>query len=34
MFETADTPCFMQGCVFTIDRDTGKTVNIEAVTVR
>ena len=34
MFETADTPCFMQGCVFTIDRDTGKTVNVEAATVR
>ena len=34
MFETADTPCFMQGCVFTVDRDSGKTVNIEAITVR
>ena len=34
MFETADTPCFMQGCIFTVDRDSGKTVNIEAITVR
>lgn len=34
LFETADTPCFMQGCVFTVDRDTAKTVDITAVTVR
>ena len=34
MFENADTPCFMQGCVFTIDRDTGKTVEATPVTVR
>ncbi len=34
MFETADTPPFMQGCVFTVDRDSGKTVAVEAVTVR
>lgn len=34
MFETADTPAFMQGCVFTIDRDSGKTVEIEAITLR
>ena len=34
MFETADTPPFMQGCVFTVDRDSGKTVGIEAITVR
>ena len=34
MFETADTPCFMQGCIFTINKKTGKTVNIESVTVR
>lgn len=34
MFETADTPCFMQGCVFTIDRDTGKTIEATAITVR
>ncbi len=34
MFETADTPCFMQGCVFTIDKDSGKTIEIEAITVR
>lgn len=34
MFETADTAPFMQGCVFTVDRDSGKTVAIEAITVR
>lgn len=34
MFETADTPAFMQGCIFTIDRDSGKTVEVEAVTLR
>lgn len=34
MFETADTLPFMQGCVFTVDRDSGKTVGIEAITVR
>ena len=34
MFETADTPCFMQGCVFTVDKDSGKTVEINAITVR
>ena len=34
MFETADTPAFMQGCVFTVDRDSGKTVEIEPITVR
>lgn len=34
MFETADTAPFMQGCVFTVDRQNGKTVKIEAVTVR
>ena len=34
MFETADTPPFMQGCVFTVDRDSGKTVEVQAVTVR
>lgn len=34
MFETADTPCFMQGCIFTVDKDSGKTVEISAVTVR
>lgn len=34
MFETANTPCFMQGCVFCIDKDSGKTVDIEAITVR
>lgn len=34
MFETADTAPFMQGCVFTVDRDNGKTVAVEAITVR
>ncbi len=34
MFETAETECFMQGCVFTVDRDSGKTVEVNAVTVR
>lgn len=33
-FETATTPAFMQGCVFTVDRDTGRTRLAEAVTVR
>ena len=33
-FETANTPAFMQGCVFTVDRDTGKTTAAKAVTVR
>lgn len=34
MFETADTPAFLQGCIFTIDKDSGKTVEINAITVR
>lgn len=34
MFETADTPEFLQGCVFTIDKGSGKTVEIKAITVR
>ncbi len=34
MFETADSPCFMQGCVFTVDKESGKTVEVEPVTVR
>ncbi len=34
MFETADTPCFMQGCVFTVDKDSGRTVDVNAITVR
>lgn len=34
MFETADTPAFMQGCVFTVDRDSGKTIEIEPITIR
>lgn len=34
MFEPADTPCFFQGCVFTVDRASGKCLNAESVTVR
>lgn len=34
MFTTAETPAFMQGCIFTVDRETAKTVDIEAVTLR
>ncbi len=34
MFENADTEAFMQGCVFTVDRDTGKTIEATAITVR
>ncbi len=34
MFEPADTPCFFQGCVFTVDRASGKCINAESVTVR
>lgn len=34
MFETAETPCFMQGCVFTIDRTSGKTTQVRPITVR
>lgn len=34
MFETAETPCFMQGCELVIDRASGKTIGIKAVTVR
>ncbi len=34
MFETADTPPFMQGCIFTVDCGSGKTLKAEAITVR
>lgn len=34
MFESADTPCFLQGCIFTVDRKSGKCVEAQAVTVR
>lgn len=34
MFETADTPCFMQGCIFTVDKESGKTVEVTPVNVR
>ena len=33
-FEAADTPCFMQGCQLTVDRNSGKCMNIQTVTVR
>lgn len=28
-FEAPDTACFINGCIFTIDRNTGKTVEVE-----
>jgi metallophosphoesterase (TIGR00282 family) len=34
MFETADTPDFLQGCIFTVEKDSGKTVEINPITVR
>lgn len=34
MFETAETPCFMQGCELVIDRASGKAIDIKAITVR
>lgn len=34
LFETADTPCFMQGCIFTVDSASGKTLEVESVTLR
>ncbi len=34
MFETADTPSFMQGCIFTVDRDSGKTTEVEPIILR
>lgn len=34
MFETAETACFMQGCIFSVDKDSGKTVEVSAITVR
>lgn len=34
MFEPADTPCFLQGCIFTVDRKSGKCLEARAVTVR
>lgn len=34
MFEPADTPCFFQGCVFTVDRKSGKCLEAKAVSVR
>lgn len=34
MFETAETACFMQGCIFTVDTDSGKATAARAVTVR
>ncbi len=34
IFEAADTPCFMQGCQLTVDKNSGKCLEIQAVTVR
>lgn len=34
MFEPADTPCFFQGCIFTVDRASGKCLGASPVTVR
>lgn len=34
MFEPADTPCFFQGCVFTVERMSGRCIDAKAVTVR
>ena len=34
IFETADTPAFLQGCIFTVDKDSGKTIEINPITVR
>ena len=34
MFETAGTPCFLQGCIFTVDKESGKAVEVSPVTVR
>ncbi len=33
-FRTADGPCKLNGCVFTVDDATGKTTNAEAVEIR
>ncbi len=33
-FLTADTPPFMQGCVFTVNRDSGKAVAVMPITIR
>ncbi len=32
-FETAQTPCFMCGCIFEIDEKTGRTLSVESVCV-
>ncbi len=33
-FETAETPCFMQGCIFTVDCSSGKAIGVDVVTLR
>lgn len=33
-FEIAGDPCFMNGCIFTVDESTGKTVDIERIEIR
>lgn len=32
-FENPDTPCYMCGCIFSIDEKTGKTVCVESVSI-
>lgn len=34
VFESADTPAFMQGCIFSVDCSSGKTVEITPITLR
>lgn len=34
MFKTAETPCFMQGCIFEIDVKSGRVLTAQSVTVR
>lgn len=34
VFESADTPAFMQGCIFSVDCSSGKTVGITPITLR
>lgn len=33
-FENPDTACMLQGCIFTVDKRTGKTVSAESVDIR
>lgn len=32
-FENPDTPCYMCGCIFTVDKKTGKTLSTESVSI-